>query len=147
MHGSPTSLFRNLLTVSISATVQPRSSFNSVSRLCTSAVHANCLYCAQEVAKVNSSQVLDQINRFKPELEAMGVASLSLFGSVARGDERADSDVDFLVEFSGPAGLFKLLSVQQRLEDLLGVPVDLVTPGGLKPRMRDRILAEAIRAA
>ncbi len=76
-----------------------------------------------------------------------GVTSLSLFGSVARGDPTPDSDVDLLVEFERPIGLLRFVGLKLRLEEILGRSVDLVEPDALHPRLRDRILSEAIRAA
>ena len=72
------------------------------------------------------------------------VKSLDLFGSVARDEATATSDVDLLVEFSQPTGLFGMFRLQDFLEDQLGCRVDLGTPESLKPRLRHRILAEAI---
>lgn len=76
-----------------------------------------------------------------------GVRSMLLFGSVARDDETPASDVDLLVEFSRPVGYFGLFSLQDYLEKLLDSPVDLGTPESLKPRLRERIMGEAIRVA
>lgn len=59
---------------------------------------------------------------------------VSLFGSVARGDDTADSDIDFLVEFDAGSSLFDLMDLQEALEQLLGVSVDVVSVGGLKDR-------------
>jgi uncharacterized protein len=75
------------------------------------------------------------------------ISSLSVFGSVARDDARQDSDVDILVEFSRPVGLFQFIELQQRLEALLGSKVDLGTPRSLKPRIKEQVLQEAIRVA
>ena len=75
------------------------------------------------------------------------MSSLDLFGSVARDEASADSDVDLLVEFDRPIGLFHFFRVQQRLEEILGAPVDLVMRDAVKPQLRERIFAEAIRAA
>ena len=80
-------------------------------------------------------------------LDAFGVARLSLFGSFARDEGREDSDVDLLVEFSRPIGLFEFVRLQRQLAELIGHPVDLVTPAALKPQLRDRILHEAVLAA
>ncbi len=83
----------------------------------------------------------------KEEIAGFGVKSLSLFGSVARDEAGQDSDVDILVEFGRPVGLFGFIDLNDYLEGLLGRRVDLVTPDALKARLRDRILGEAIRAA
>ena len=69
--------------------------------------------------------------------------SVSVFGSAARGDERAGSDIDFLVEFEGGSSLLDLLHIGEELEDLLGTPVDVVSVGGLKKRDR-HIRSEAL---
>ena len=78
-------------------------------------------------------------------LAQFGVQSLALFGSVARDEARPDSDVDLLVEFSRPVGLFTFVQVKDYLEQVLDRRVDLVTPAGLKRQLRDRILEEAVR--
>ena len=64
--------------------------------------------------------------------QQFGVKSLALFGSVARGEATETSDVDLLIEFERPVGLFHFFTVQRYLEDLLGVAqVDLVMPDAL----------------
>ena len=69
------------------------------------------------------------------------VSSLQLFGSVARGEGTAGSDVDLLVRFSRPVGLFHLLRLERELSQMLGVPVDLVTERALSPYIREQVLA------
>ena len=69
--------------------------------------------------------------------------SAALFGSVARGDETPESDIDFLVEFEPGSSLFDLMDLQEALEQPLGVPVDVVSVGGLKDR-DDHIRREAV---
>lgn len=76
-----------------------------------------------------------------------GVRSLALFGSVARDEAGEGSDVDVLVEFDRPTGLFGLIRLQQHLEVLLGCKVDVGTAAGLRPRIRERVLHEALRVA
>jgi uncharacterized protein len=66
-----------------------------------------------------------------------------LFGSVARGDEGPESDIDLLVDFTSDSSLFDLIRMTRELEDLLGHSVDVVSAGGLKDRDRD-ILDESV---
>lgn len=66
-----------------------------------------------------------------------------MFGSVARGDDKPESDIDFLVEFEPGSSLFDLMDLQEALEQLLGVSVDVVSVGGLKDR-DDHIRREAV---
>jgi len=68
---------------------------------------------------------------------------IAVFGSVARGEAHAGSDVDLLVDFESGASLLDHVGLFQDLEDLLGVGVDVVARGGLKPR-DDHIRAEAV---
>ena len=80
-----------------------------------------------------------------PELrEAYGVRNLGLFGSCVRGEARKSSDIDLLVGFDQTPGLLKFVELEQYLSDLLGVKVDLVMEGALKPRIGERILSEVI---
>ncbi len=82
----------------------------------------------------------------KPELaRRFGVTRLSLFGSMARGTARSDSDVDILVAFDGPATSARYFGAQFYLEDLLGRRVDLVTEKALRPELRPHIEREAVR--
>ena len=69
---------------------------------------------------------------------------LSIFGSVARGDDGPDSDIDFLVEFAPGTRPLKVLALEADLEEVLGVKVDVGTPKSLKPAIRDSVLAEAV---
>lgn len=94
---------------------------------------------------MNRSRFLQQLSASKAELALrFGVTRLALFGSVARDDERADSDVDVLVAFDGPATSSRFFGVQFFLEDLFGRPVDLVTERALRPELRTNIEREAI---
>ncbi len=97
--------------------------------------------------EVRRADAIRLIETHRDELNAFGVCSLSIFGSVARDEARSDSDVDLLAEFTQPIGYFHLFRVRRRLEEILGARVDLTTPGGLRPELRDGILAEAVRAA
>ena len=72
-----------------------------------------------------------------------GAHNVRVFGSVARGEARPDSDVDFLVDMQPGRSLLDLGGLLMDLRDLLGLDVDVVTEHGLKPRIRERILKEA----
>ena len=76
-----------------------------------------------------------------------GVRSLALFGSVARDEATAASDVDILVEFETPPGFDGYMGLMFRLEDLLGCRVDLVMETALEPCARPVVEQEAIRVA
>ena len=73
-----------------------------------------------------------------------GAFNVRVFGSVAREEERADSDVDFLVEMESHRSLLEQVGLIQDLEDLLGKKVDVATETGLRERFRTRILREAV---
>ena len=79
--------------------------------------------------------------------QQFGVKSLALFGSVARDEATETSDVDLLVTFARPVGLFGLCALQDFLVQLLGCPVDIGTLDSLKPRLRARVLAESIHVS
>jgi uncharacterized protein len=79
-------------------------------------------------------------------LKDFGVKSLILFGSVARDEARTDSDVDLLVEFDRPVGLFAFVRLKRYLEEILESSVDLGTPDSLKPYLQEPVFREAIRA-
>jgi uncharacterized protein len=91
-------------------------------------------------------EVLAILAAHQETLQKLGVKSLNLFGSVARDEARPDSDVDFLVEFNQPGGLFQLLQVQYYLEDILGCSVDLGTEDALREHLRKPVLKDVIRA-
>ena len=94
---------------------------------------------------MNRAEVLDKLSRNKPTLVARyGVDRLALFGSTARDAARADSDIDILVSFDGPATSERYFGVQFFLEDLLGRPIDLVTDKALRPELRPFIEREAV---
>jgi predicted nucleotidyltransferase len=67
------------------------------------------------------------------------VSKLSVFGSFARGEDRPGSDIDLLVEFSEPKGLFDLVALEIQLSEQLGRKVDLLTEQSVSPYLRDSI--------
>ncbi|MEO1123359.1 MAG: nucleotidyltransferase family protein [Cyanobacteria bacterium J06639_16] len=76
--------------------------------------------------------------------EGYGAHNLRIFGSVARGEDDAASDLDLLVDLEAGRSLFDLGGLSMDLQTLLGCRVDVVTEKGLKQRIRDRVLQEAI---
>jgi len=76
--------------------------------------------------------------------ERYGVYDVRVFGSVARGDMDQKSDVDFLVKVRPGRSLFDLGGFLMDVQDLLGCKVDVLTDDGLKPRLRERVLREAV---
>ena len=91
-------------------------------------------------------EVLTILTTHQNALKKFGVKSLTLFGSVARDDARAGSDVDLLVEFNRPVGLFTFVGLKRYLEEILESSVDLGTPDSLKSYLQEPVLQESIRA-
>ena len=89
-------------------------------------------------------EIIDTLRAHQSELREQGVKSLALFGSVARNESQPDSDVDLLVEFDGPVGMFHFLRVRRHLSQLLQRKIDLVTRPALREGMREDILREAV---
>lgn len=77
-------------------------------------------------------------------LGALGARDVRVFGSTARGDEHAGSDVDLLVRLDGDAGIFDLLKMRDTAERILGLPVDIVPESGLKAAVAADVLREAV---
>lgn len=73
-----------------------------------------------------------------------GALNVRVFGSVARGEADETSDIDLLVSFQPGRSLLDHAGLWLALQELLGCKVDVVSEGGLKPRVRDRVLKEAV---
>ena len=95
---------------------------------------------------ITRDEVVARLREHPHLLERYGVRALSLFGSVVRDEARPTSDIDLMVAFfpGQPGGLFRYVELKQALEGLLGRPVDLITSGNIKPRLKSRILAECL---
>jgi uncharacterized protein len=95
-----------------------------------------------------SVPALDELRRRRAEIlaaaSARGASRVRVFGSVARGDASASSDVDFLVDLDEGRTLFDLGGLLMDLRDLLDCEVDVVTEGALRPRVAERVLADAV---
>ncbi|HEY9770017.1 MAG TPA: nucleotidyltransferase family protein [Coleofasciculaceae cyanobacterium] len=77
--------------------------------------------------------------------ERFRVSQMQVFGSYARGEQTINSDVDILIRYDRPPTLWMLGELRDYLTEVLGVRVDIVTEKGLKPRIRERVLAEAVK--
>ncbi len=73
-----------------------------------------------------------------------GARNVRVFGSLARGEARPDSDVDILITLEAGRSLLDLIGLKQDLEDLLGCKVDVVTEAAVSPYIRERVLKEAV---
>jgi len=98
---------------------------------------------------MNKQEIITKIRANRALLEEFSVKSISVFGSAVRDELRPESDVDILVEFHSNAriGLFTFVHFKNQLNDLLGCPVDLVTPDALYPALKEEILGEAVHVA
>ena len=90
-----------------------------------------------ELIKTRRSDILALARKY-------GAHNVRIFGSVARGEARPDSDIDFLVEMEPGRSLFDLGGLLYELRSLLGVEVDIVTENGLRSRIREQVIHEAI---
>ena len=97
---------------------------------------------------MDREQVLKVLREHEPELKAAGLLHLRLFGSVARGENSANSDVDLLADFdpNDSLSLIKLAHHRNRLIDLLGMEVHLSNREAMRANIREEVLPEAVLA-
>jgi uncharacterized protein len=100
------------------------------------------------VADVGTKPLRKLVEAHRDEIKAIVARhcgrSVAVFGSVARGDEGPESDIDFLVELEPGTRPFEILALGAELEDALGVKVEVGTPESLRQRLRGEVLAEAV---
>lgn len=95
----------------------------------------------------NKTQVIEKISSQKPFLEdKFFVKEIGVFGSIARNEQNPQSDIDILVDFKKPIGIFDFIRLEDYLSKLLNSKVDLVTKTGLKSIIKDEILSQTVYA-
>ena len=95
----------------------------------------------------NSNEIKEIIRQHKEILEKkFKVKKIGVFGSYDRGEENKKSDLDVLVEFKKPVGIFAFMNLEEYLEKQIGIKIDLVSKGALKTHIGKRILKEVIYA-
>lgn len=103
------------------------------------------LKASRELAQVHPERLVSAAAPVLVDVaRSQGFERLAVFGSVARGEARGDSDIDLLVDAPPGAAIKDLLALRGTFEQILGRPVDLVTYGGLKPGVDDDIRREAV---
>ena len=87
-------------------------------------------------------EVIQALKEHRRKLSKYGVKSVAIFGSVARAEQTSTSDVDLLVEFERPVGLFVFVDLRDYLESILDKKVDLVTKQALHPKLKNQIIKQ-----
>jgi uncharacterized protein len=97
---------------------------------------------------MDKHEIIARLKENEAALKAQGVAHAALFGSVARGDHRLDSDIDIMIELDPAARvtMFDYVDIKEYIESLFQVPLDVVNRDGLKPFVRPRAASDAIYA-
>jgi predicted nucleotidyltransferase len=97
---------------------------------------------------MNSSEALETLRRSEQALRGRGVKHAALFGSVARGDNRSDSDIDIMIEIDPDARVtvFDYVDIKEYIAKLFDQRVDVVNREGLKPYVRPAVTADVIYA-
>ncbi len=90
----------------------------------------------KSIQTLHRNNIIDIVTKY-------GGSNIRIFGSIARGEDKPDSDLDILIDIEDGRSLFDIIAIQQDLEDILGRKVDVVTDGGLSPYLKEYILDEA----
>jgi len=95
---------------------------------------------------VDRDRIIETLRRHRPDIRRLGVSGLFLFGSAARGEATPSSDVDLFFDFDDPRfSLVELVTLQQRLSEILTARADVTSRGSLHPSLRPAIESSAVR--
>lgn len=90
-------------------------------------------------------EIKDALAQHKDELlRKYKVKEVGVFGSYVRGNQGKRSDIDILVDFDGPVSLLKLVSLENYLEDIIGIKVDVVPKEDVRPELKKNVLKEVV---
>jgi uncharacterized protein len=97
---------------------------------------------------MDRQEIIARLRENEAELRALGVTHAALFGSRARGEARADSDTDIMIEIdpNAPVGVYEYVGIKEYIASLFEGPVDVVNRENLKPYVRPTATADAIYA-
>jgi hypothetical protein len=87
----------------------------------------------------NKSEIYNKIVEF---LKARGATKVAVFGSYVRNEETPESDIDVMIDFKRPIGLFEFVKIERELEELIGVKIDLVMDGGISPLVEKYVMKD-----
>jgi len=99
---------------------------------------------------MNRASLIEILRTFDAALRDNGATGLFIFGSRAVGTQRPDSDLDLFIDYDPAAkvpNMFRLMQIEERISETIGVPVTITTRDALHPMMRDRIEREAVRVS
>jgi predicted nucleotidyltransferase len=99
---------------------------------------------------MNQGKLIEVLKTYDAALRENGATALFVFGSRARGNERTDSDLDLFIDYDPTAkipNMFRLMQIEEKISETLGVPVTITTRDALHPLMKESIERDAVRVA
>jgi len=99
---------------------------------------------------MNTANIIEVLRRYNAALRENGATAVFVFGSRARGTERSDSDLDLFIDYDPTAkipNIFRLMQIEERISEALGIPVNITTRNSLHPLMKENIERDAVRVS